>query len=142
MSNYNPILIALELNSAADHKMIEKARQVGGEQATYFLVHSVEHMSNYGAAYGVTAGVDVEEILVDEATKAMNKIADEFDIAQSNRLVRVGPAKLVILEEARSIGAQLIVVGSHGRHGMRLLLGSTANAVLHHTECDVLAVRV
>jgi len=34
------------------------------------------------------------------------------------------------------------VVGSHGRHGLALLLGSTANGVLHGASCDVLAVRV
>jgi universal stress protein A len=38
--------------------------------------------------------------------------------------------------------ADLIVVGSHGRHGIKMLLGSTANAVLHHAHCDVLAVRL
>jgi len=36
----------------------------------------------------------------------------------------------------------LIVVGSHGRHGLALLLGSTANDVLHGAPCDVLAVRL
>ena len=36
----------------------------------------------------------------------------------------------------------LIVVGSHGRHGLALLLGSTANSVLHHAGCDVMAVRL
>ena len=35
-----------------------------------------------------------------------------------------------------------LVVGSHGRHGLALLLGSTANAVLHGAPCDVLAVRI
>jgi len=43
---------------------------------------------------------------------------------------------------ANEIGADLIVVGSHGRHGLALLLGSTANGVLHGAPCDVLAVRV
>ena len=38
--------------------------------------------------------------------------------------------------------ADLIVVGSHGRHGLALLLGSTASGVLHGAPCDVLAVRV
>jgi len=37
---------------------------------------------------------------------------------------------------------QSIVVGSHGRHGLALLLGSTANDILHGAPCDVLAVRL
>jgi universal stress protein A len=40
------------------------------------------------------------------------------------------------------VHADLIVIGSHGRHGMGLLLGSTANAVLHGSPCNVLAVRL
>ncbi len=43
---------------------------------------------------------------------------------------------------AEELGADLIVVGSHGRHGLALLLGSTANGVLHGATTDVLAVRV
>ncbi|MDN5937003.1 MAG: universal stress protein, partial [Nitrosospira sp.] len=44
-----------------------------------------------------------------------------------------------IAEEER---VDLIVVGSHGRHGLALLLGSTANSVLHHAKCDVMAIRL
>jgi universal stress protein A len=36
----------------------------------------------------------------------------------------------------------LIVIGTHGRSGIKLLLGSTANSVLHGVKQDVLAVRV
>ncbi|MCZ6869325.1 MAG: universal stress protein, partial [Gammaproteobacteria bacterium] len=39
-------------------------------------------------------------------------------------------------------GVDLVVMGTHGRHGLGLLLGSTANAVLHGVKCDVLAVRI
>jgi universal stress protein A len=39
--------------------------------------------------------------------------------------------------------AQLgIVIGTHGQKGLQLLLGSTANAVLHGAGCDVLSVRI
>lgn len=38
--------------------------------------------------------------------------------------------------------ADLIVIGSHGRHGLGRLLGSTANGVLQGAPCDVLAVRI
>ena len=43
---------------------------------------------------------------------------------------------------ARQQGVDLIVIGGHGRHGLALLLGSTANAVLHGAPCDGLAVRI
>ena len=38
--------------------------------------------------------------------------------------------------------ADLIVIGSHGRSGWKLLLGSTANKVLHGSHCDILTVHV
>ena len=43
---------------------------------------------------------------------------------------------------AEEQSCDLIVVGSHGRHGLALLLGSTANDVLHGAPCDVIAVRL
>ena len=48
----------------------------------------------------------------------------------------------VILEDAKSWGAGLIVLGSHGRHGLeRILLGSVAEAVAAHAHCSVQVVR-
>ncbi|MDH3404590.1 MAG: universal stress protein [Acidobacteriota bacterium] len=51
-------------------------------------------------------------------------------------------ASLVILDYAREAGADLIVMGTHGRRGpMRWFLGSVAEEVLRHATCPVLAVR-
>jgi universal stress protein A len=47
-----------------------------------------------------------------------------------------------IKEMANKKSIDLIVIGTHGRSGIKLLLGSTANAVLHGVKQDVLAVRV
>ncbi|MBX3653659.1 MAG: universal stress protein [Ramlibacter sp.] len=47
-----------------------------------------------------------------------------------------------ILEAATSLGADLIIMGSHGRHGIeKLLLGSVTQRVLSHTTLPVLVVR-
>jgi len=54
----------------------------------------------------------------------------------------MGSPKTEIIRVAQENGVDLIVVGSHGRHGLALLLGSTANGVLHYAPCDVLAVRL
>ena len=61
--------------------------------------------------------------------------------AFSSRVVK-GYANQVIVEEAESWGADLIILGSHG-YGLwrRALLGSVSNSVLHHAPCSVLVVR-
>ena len=56
--------------------------------------------------------------------------------------VELGAPKHEIVRVAKEQGVDLVVVGSYGRHGLQLLLGSTANGVLHLAACDVLAVRV
>jgi nucleotide-binding universal stress UspA family protein len=57
-------------------------------------------------------------------------------------LVRLGDARHEIVEEARTSSADLIVVGSHGRTGLkRLLMGSVAESVVRHAPCSVEVVR-
>ncbi len=143
MSEYKHILLAVELDTGCDEipsrKAVELAKQFGAQLT---VVHAVEHMTSYGAAYGIAAGADIEEMLLQSAKESITKLGDKLNVPESHRIIKVGPAKIVILEEAENIGADLILVGSHGRHGVRLLLGSTANAVLHGSKCDVLAVRI
>lgn len=53
-----------------------------------------------------------------------------------------GPPRVVILDEAKSWGADLIVVGSHGyRAWERFLLGSVSQSVVSHAKCSVEVVR-
>ncbi len=63
-----------------------------------------------------------------------------FDASTS---VREGGPKMVILDCAAQWGADLIVVGSHGRKGVtRFLLGSVSEAVARHAHCSVEIVRL
>lgn len=53
-----------------------------------------------------------------------------------------GPPRQVIVDEAESWGADLIVMGSRGLGAWdRLLLGSVSNGVVHHAKCSVEIVR-
>ena len=57
-------------------------------------------------------------------------------------VIKTGPAKTVILEEAEAWGAELIVMGSHGYSGwQRFWLGSVSNAVAAQAHCSVEIVR-
>jgi universal stress protein A len=70
------------------------------------------------------------------------QMSDQLHIEPINRWLIWGVPKNEIVELANQQKVDLIVVGSHGRHGLGLLLGSTANNILHHAKCDVMAVRL
>ena len=141
MKGYKKILVAVELEPKTDAEPIKHAEIMAKELADVTLVHAVENVGIYGA-YGAGVGLEVEEILLENSEKAMKKLGKKIGISENNQVVKLGSAKQVVLHEADKIKADLIVVGSHGRHGIRHILGSTADAVLHGAKCDVLAVRL
>jgi nucleotide-binding universal stress UspA family protein len=62
---------------------------------------------------------------------------------EAERLIVDGPAAAAIVAEAERVGAELIVIGSHGAAGFaRLLLGSVAEEILRSATCSVLVVRM
>src|SRR5678815_2309970 len=74
------------------------------------------------------------------AQGAVRRLAGEGLIAEAT--VVVGDARAALLDAARAMPAKLIVVGSHGRTGVKkLLLGSVASHVVTHAPCSVLVVR-
>ena len=142
MKNYKNILVAVELSSDGDSGLIKRAEFMARElKSNVALVHAVEHVGGY-SAYGIGVGFEVEEIMVKKATEEMRALGKRVGVPEDRQFVKIGPAKFIILEEAEKFKANLIIVGSHGRHGLQVLLGSTANAVLHGAKCDVLAIRL
>jgi universal stress protein A len=137
---YKHILFAADLTDETDF-ILDKVRGMRGfSGAKLSLVHVVEPMPGYSYAYlGIE---DIEGQLIDEARDALNKLASQLNVGPSEIFIEVGPTKSKILKVADDINADLIICGSHGRHGLSLLLGSTANAVLHGAKCDVLTVRL
>src|SRR5678809_779476 len=120
---YKHILFATDLSEDTDY-VIKKVQGLRGfTQAQLSLVHVVEPLPGYSYAYlGIE---DIEGQLIEEARQAMQKLATKIGVDQSKEHLEVGPTKTKILKVAEEIGADLIVCGSHGRHGLSLLLGST-----------------
>lgn len=68
--------------------------------------------------------------------------ANDNGLGNINLQVRVGDPGTEVCEVAQEIGCQLIVVPSHGRHGVeRVLLGSVAERIVRHCNCSVLVLR-
>jgi universal stress protein A len=88
------------------------------------------------------ASVNFEQEAANQARAQVQAMAGRLGIAASDVHVYVGSPAIQLVEAAASMDIDLIVVGSHGKHGLGLLLGSTANGVLHRAHCDVLTVRI
>jgi len=72
----------------------------------------------------------------------LQAFAKEMGLDDATTLVPSGLPSHEIIVVAKEKSADLIVVGTHGRRGLQRLLGSTANSVINHAACDVLAVRL
>lgn len=137
---YKHILFATDLTEDTEY-LVSKVRNVRSlTNATLSLIHVVEPLPGYSYAYlGIE---DIEGQLINEARQTIEKLGSELKVDKAAQFVEVGPTKTKILKIAEDINADLIICGSHGRHGLSLLLGSTANAILHGAKCDVLTVRL
>ena len=143
------ILIALDATDEAE-EVLEGATALDPRGAVEFRVITVipPLMSGVSGLDGAVFAAswplrDMEETIAQETAKSIRERVAGFGISPEHVTIRVGRPALEIKAEAERIGADLIVIGSHGRHGIAgLMLGSTANGVLHGSPCDVLTVRV
>ena len=142
MMEYKHILVGLDLTSESG-EVAEKALLMKHTmKAKVSVVHVIEPLS---IAYGGDIPMDISNIqeqIQETAAKHLGEFSHYLDIEKSDEHLVFGRPETEIHSLASTIDADLIVVGSHGRHGLALLLGSTANGVLHGAPCDVLAVRV
>jgi nucleotide-binding universal stress UspA family protein len=88
---------------------------------------------------GVVAGMHEDgETMVRRAAKA----ADEARVRHSARIIEAQDVATALVRVAEDARATLVVVGSHGRTGIRrVLLGSVAERVVRLAHCPVLVVR-
>ena len=143
---YQHILFAADFSDDAP-RVGERAREIARRcGARLSLIHVVEDLNiSLGGGYELLPVLPElpDEALLREARELLGELARRLEMEDAEKWVINAPStKEGILGAARDHGADLIVVGSHGRHGLALLLGSTANAVLHGAPCDVLAVRI
>ena len=142
-NSYKKILVAVDVSSEA-HQVMQRARELAEcSGATLQLIHVIEPVSlNSPYELAPSMPTDMQNVLEERAKEFLSRLAKDFDLADIPRTVKVGSIKNNILDTAINNEIDLIVLGTHGRHGIGLLLGSTATSVLHGTPCDIYAVRM
>lgn len=144
MAIYQHILIAADF-SQHNQQVLQRALQLAQlHDAKLSICHVIEDYPITDFAYEPMIGVDLDmrDSMLQSAKSQIAKLSTDLAISSENQWVEFGNTRHDIVRIADENNADLIIIGSHGRHGIQLLLGSTANAVLHHAHCDVLAVRL
>ena len=144
MSKYKKVLMALDFHGDNADIITTAAETAKNEDAELSIVHVMQIISTTYNAAAMTHwnNGSLEENMRQESRRQMSEVAERLDIAKENCYLREGSPAHEIHELVKEVGFDLIVVGTHGRSGLKLLLGSTANSVLHGATCDVLAVRI
>jgi len=146
MASYEKVLVAVDLSSESE-VVLRKAMQISDPDAELNLVYVQEPMDNVyvgivpqSAAFSGLG--DLEAQLGEELKEKLEALGKKFDLPEDKLHILHGSPAHEIRRFAETYAAELIVIGTHGQKGLQLLLGSTANAVLHGAVCDVLSVRI
>jgi len=137
---YQHILVAVDLTEDCQ-PVIRRAVALGqscGSKVS--LVHVVEPMA---MAFGGDVPMDLSSLQqqqIEQARERLDGFTTQYAELAGNCVLAYGQPRQEIHRMAKEQGCDLIVVGSHGRHGLALLLGSTSNDLLHGAPCDTLAV--
>ena len=135
------ILVPIDHSPYAEHALdyaVELAAKLGAK----VNVVTVVGVPIYGGPeLGMALPAATLDALISDNQRALDELAKKRSL-NGKALVRTGDARDVILQTVEELGADLIVMGTHGRRGIsRALLGSVAETVVRASPVPVLTVR-
>lgn len=139
---YKDVLVAIDGSEESRHILSRAVSIACSGGGRLHLLHVIEPLA---LAYGADVPIDVTELqgsLMEQARENVNRYAEAFSIPVDRVHVELGSIEKTIQDKADVLCADLIVIGSHTRSGLALLLGSTARGVVPGAHCDVLAVKL
>ena len=148
MSLFRRILVPID-GSDPSNAAIALALRVARDGTTSELVfcHVVDVDQDYREAPdalligGAQTLIDEDRAEGKKIVEAAVKAAKDAGLNASGEVLEGNPVKTIV-ERARDGGFDLIITGTHGRHGIeRMFLGSTAESVLRGASIPVLAVK-
>lgn len=135
------ILVPVDFSAVSRSVAASAADLARATGARLVLLHVVEaDLPGLTAHYGSDAATRVIALREEQAEAALRPLAE---IAGPNveLVVAAGLPDREILAQADRLGAELIVVGSHGHTALyELILGGTTRAVLKHAACPVIVI--
>ena len=142
---YRKVLVAVDLTEASANFVLERAKPFVARGGTLYAVHVVEPQYvqySFDPTFTGSLTRSLEQDALDIAAARLDELCEPHGIDAEHRRVLLGRAADRIHELARQEEFDLVITGSHGQEGLRKVLGSTANAVLHGSPVDVATIRM
>jgi nucleotide-binding universal stress UspA family protein len=143
---FKHILVPVDGSDTAQAAVSKAAglAQAFGSRVTAIYVIDPYPFTGLGSdlAYGQAEYLTAAAAEAKESTEAAHATLAQAGVSDEIRVVEAHNVWRGIIDTAREVGADLIVMGSHGRRGLeKLVLGSVAQSVLTHAPLPVLIVR-
>lgn len=137
---YTKILYATDL-SENHFSMCQQAVEIAKRfHAKLYLLHVIEQPPSLQLAQGL-GFAEFDHPIKDDAVVVMSALGEALNIPAEQQLVEIGSIKMHVLNQALELSCNLIIIGSHTPSKLPAFLGSTAHAVVHQAQCDVLTLR-
>lgn len=146
MKQFSTILFANDFSEGSDYAFDYALTLAKQFSARLLIVHVINEPVDLRGFYVPHISFDnLEKEIVDGAEKMMDRFCSEnlagFDSFE--KYVISGVPYEEIVKKADESGADLIIMGTHGRKGVdHLLFGSTAERVVRNAHCPVMTVRL
>lgn len=148
MSRFHKILVAVDGSPSSELALDEAIKLAQAQGARLRLVHVMDEL-------GWVNGFESARAYLDDVLPRMREAGGQLlarglakalaaHVEAESELVIQAAGRVCddVADEARRWGADLIVAGTHGRHGIdRLLMGSSAEQIVRHASTPVLLVR-
>lgn len=144
MNQYQNILVAIDFSDEGLYVARRAQTLAQIFQANLHVIHVLDNIPMPGIPYGTVISLieTTADALLEAEKNKLIQLCEQLDIASDRRWMIWGETQQEITELATAQHIDLIIVGSHGRHGLGVLVGSTAKGILYHAQCDVLSIHL
>ena len=133
------VVVPVDFSQQSDFA-VKSALAIAADPKRLHVVHVLVPLDTVSP--GVLLGHITNETRSAAVKKNMAKLVEQQSAAGACEEVLIGDPGLEIADYAKRVGADLIVIPSHGYQGLkRMVLGSVAERVIRHAECSVLVLR-
>ena len=140
MSTYQHLLAAIALDEHGEGVALRAKALATAFNARLSIIHVVEYIPLETGEALMAAPPDLSNQLQRQAELRLKELCERHGLGSAQLRVASGGVAAEIHRAARELGADLIVVGHHPRHGLAALFSHTEEDVVQRARCDVLAV--